>query len=184
MMMDLLYLDTLYDIPYSSDDDSYHIVTSDDDDTDIIDGDAVNSKEDPLWHMDHHNRLWLSKLYIRNLKWVASIFQNPTDNAKKLGNMWGIIINKSKNLIRKTAETAIRDFTNNLNRLFKRRQSLLHCQYFWGRASIKIILSSMKSVCGNKTCRTSVTDFGNIKFYTHALIPKQSDKCLTNKVIL
>ena len=48
MMMDLLYLDTLYDIPYSSDDDSYHIVTSDDDDTDIIDGDAVNSKQDPL----------------------------------------------------------------------------------------------------------------------------------------
>ena len=120
--------DELENTSYSSGDDSYHQVESSDGYMSIINGDTEIRTQKPLQPIKQQNRVNLGKLHLRNIKLVASTFQEPIFNANKLGKMWGISTKKANYLIRTTTQTAVNDITKPLNRKFKTRKSLFRCQ--------------------------------------------------------
>ena len=88
---------------------------------------------------------------MRNLKRVASTFQEPTVDSKNLGKMWVIFIDKAKDIIRKTSQNIVHDVIKPFIILFKTRQSLFRRRHSQGIASTDTIFPSVKYVRGNKS---------------------------------
>ena len=102
---------------------------------------------------------------MKNIKQVASTFRNTTVNSNKLSNMWLIIIENAKELIRTTTQTTVHDTTETFTRQLNMMQSLFHSRLFRRRVSKDTILLSVKYVQVNKAFQIFVTKFGDVNVY-------------------
>ena len=131
----------------------------------IINGDTYIKTQESSQTRKHHNRVKLSKLHMRELKWLASTFRYPNLNPNKLVNMCKISTENAKEVTRTTTHTDVHEVTKPLTRLFKTRQYILFCWNLWVRTSTDTILLRVKYVQGNKACQIFVTNFGDVKVY-------------------